>query len=294
VRYLLLGARWSYIGLALSIATISLALRALRFRALLEVKGSVSTASVFWATAAASLGNNVLPARAGEVVRTWMMSSGGQLSGAFILVTALSERIVDAIVLIAIGATVVLIVPGQPGWLEKATSSFVIAGFIGVVAIAILPRMESFGRNLARRIRCSPSLRKRTERVLESCLLAVRSFHDPRRLLRFLGATALIWALDAGGSMVCANAIGLQLRLGTAFILLAGLGLGSALPSAPAYAGIYQFVAVSVLVPAGFTRSDAIAYILLLQALSYLVTGLWGGIGLARYHRMTVLADAVV
>ena len=39
------------------------------------------------------------------------------------------------------------------------------------------------------------------------------------------------------------------------------MGLASALPSTPGYVGIYQFVAVSVLTPFGFSRTDAIAYI---------------------------------
>ncbi|MEP6716699.1 MAG: lysylphosphatidylglycerol synthase domain-containing protein, partial [Terriglobia bacterium] len=65
-----------------------------------------------------------------------------------------------------------------------------------------------------------------------------------------------------------------------AFLLITGLGLGSALPSTPGYVGIYQFVAVSILTPFGITRTDAIAYILLLQAASYIVVTVWGLIAL--------------
>ena len=62
-------------------------------------------------------------------------------------------------------------------------------------------------------------------------------------------------------------ALGFQIPLPVAFLLIAGLGLGSALPSTPGYVGIYQFVAVTVLTPFGFSRTDAIAYILVAQAL---------------------------
>ena len=55
--------------------------------------------------------------------------------------------------------------------------------------------------------------------------------------------------------------------------------MGSALPSTPGYVGIYQFVAVSVLTPFGFSRADAIAYILVAQALVYVVIALWGSLG---------------
>jgi uncharacterized membrane protein YbhN (UPF0104 family) len=70
-----------------------------------------------------------------------------------------------------------------------------------------------------------------------------------------------------------------------AFLLIVGLGLGSALPSTPGYVGIYQFVAVSVLVPFGFSKTDAVAYILVAQALQYVVMGLWGALGFLNYRR---------
>ena len=78
-------------------------------------------------------------------------------------------------------------------------------------------------------------------------------------------------------------------RLTTIFgalaLLLASLGLGSALPSTPGYVGIFQFVAVTVLLPFGFSRTDAIAYILVAQAMGYIVIGFWGALGLIRYRR---------
>jgi hypothetical protein len=59
-------------------------------------------------------------------------------------------------------------------------------------------------------------------------------------------------------------------------LLITAMGLGSALPSTPGYVGIYQFVAVTVLVPFGFTRDAALAYILVAQAISYVTVLLLG------------------
>ena len=61
-----------------------------------------------------------------------------------------------------------------------------------------------------------------------------------------------------------------------AMLLLTGLGLGSALPSTPGYVGIYQFVAVTVLAPLGIAKATALAFILLVQAMGYVVTLLLG------------------
>jgi uncharacterized membrane protein YbhN (UPF0104 family) len=76
------------------------------------------------------------------------------------------------------------------------------------------------------------------------------------------------------------------MSMAVALLLLVGLGVGSALPSTPGYIGIFQFVAVTVLVPFHFTRSQAIAFILVAQAGGLVVTGILGAIGLLQYRKM--------
>jgi hypothetical protein len=46
---------------------------------------------------------------------------------------------------------------------------------------------------------------------------------------------------------------------------------------------------VTVLPPFGFSRTDAIAYILVAQALMYVVIGFWGSLGLWRYRRSSTV-----
>jgi len=88
--------------------------------------------------------------------------------------------------------------------------------------------------------------------------------------------------VDAVSSMVTAHALGLALSFPVAVLLIAALGLGSALPSTPGAIGIFQAVAITVLVPFGSTREEALTYILVAQAASYLVVALWGGLGMWR------------
>jgi uncharacterized membrane protein YbhN (UPF0104 family) len=116
-------------------------------------------------------------------------------------------------------------------------------------------------------------------------LRGIRAFHNARRLLGFVGLTVVIWSMDALGTVIGGAALGLSIPIPVAFLRIAALGLGSALPSTPGYVGIYQFVAVTVLTPFGLSRTDAIAYILVAQALSYILIGFWGSLGLWRYRR---------
>ena len=292
--YSLRGVDWSQVGalftraspwpllLASGIASMTLFLRALRWRILLVAGGEVTVATAFWATAAGYLGNNFLPARAGEIIRTAAISARTRLSPAFVLATALAERIADAVALILISAIVLLIIPAPPGWMRGAARSAALIGLIGGALIAVLPFLQFAVRGIAGRLPLSEPARDWLIAAAVHALDGLRTFHDPARVAAFVGVTIVIWYLDALGSVLAASALGLTMTLPVAFLLIAGLSVGSALPSTPGYVGIYQFVAVTVLTPFGFTRSDAIAFILLAQAMMYVVIGAWGGVALLR------------
>jgi len=285
-------AHISWIGGYVLLYSIALGLRAYRWRILLQAAGRVRVSTAFWATAAGYFGNSFLPARAGEIVRTMMISSRSGLSRAFVLTTALSERMADAIALVTISALVLLTLPEQPGWLATAAKPFAIAGFGAIIAIAVLPWLEPFMLRMLSRLPLPAAIGARLAHLTEQIVHGIRSFHDPRRIAGFLILTAVIWCIDATGAIFIANAVvvpgqqaGLRLTLPVAFLLITGLGLGSALPSTPGYVGIYQFVAVSVLTPFGIPRTDSIAYIILLQATGYVAITIWGLLGFWRLRR---------
>ena len=150
--------------------TVTLFLRAFRWRILLTAEGPVEVRTAFWATSAGYFGNNFLPARAGELVRTFMISSRCGLNAAYVLATALSERVADAIALVVISALVLLTLPAQPGWLANAARPFAILGLSGALIIAVLPRMESLARRLLHRLPAPETLRLKLILAMENGL----------------------------------------------------------------------------------------------------------------------------
>jgi glycosyltransferase 2 family protein len=282
VGHILAGAKLLYVFVCCLLCTTALFLRAYRWRILLRAEGDVSVPSAFWATSAGYFGNNFLPARAGEVVRSVMISSRARLSKTFVLTTALSERLADAIALVTISALVLLTLPSRPGWLSQAAKPFAIIGALGLVALAVLPYLEKLLKACTRIVRLPERLECTLHHMIEHVLRGIKSFHHPGRLSGFLGLTGVIWFLDALTTMMGAKALSLTITLPNALLLIAGLGLGSALPSTPGYVGVYQFVAVNVLTPFGVSRTDAIAYILFYQALQYVVIGFWGILAFTR------------
>jgi uncharacterized membrane protein YbhN (UPF0104 family) len=214
-----------------------------------------------------------------------MISSRSALETPYVLATALSERVADAVALVIISTVALFVLPAQTGWLAGAARPFAILGSLGALAIAVLPLLGPVGRTVIERLPMPPALRPRLVAVMEHALRGMRAFHDARRLSGFVGLTALIWSMDALATVISGGALGFRIPFLVAFLLIAGLGLGSALPSTPGAVGIYQFVAIAVLTPFGFSRTDAIAYILVAQALGFVVIGFWGSLGLLRYRR---------
>jgi glycosyltransferase 2 family protein len=283
---ILIHANLGLIVITIVISTVALVLRAFRWRILLQSGVPVPISTAFWATAAGYFGNSFLPARAGELIRSLIISRATSLSKGFVLTTALSERICDAIALVFISSLVMLSLPVKPGWFAHAAIPFSILGLCGVFCIAVLPLLRQPIERALEAIPLSETIRERGRSIIEQVLIGMRSFHNRKRLFAFATLTISIWFCDTLSTVAAMRALALSGTLVIAILLVTGLALSSALPSTPGYVGVYQFVAVSVLTPFGFKKTSAIAYILLSQALQYVLITFWGGLGLLKSRRL--------
>jgi uncharacterized protein (TIRG00374 family) len=226
------------------------------------------------------MGNSFLPARAGEVVRSFIISDQSALSKTYVLTTALTERLMDAIALVLCGSVVLLQVNPKPAWMDQVGRTTAVIAAFGALMVAVLPHIEGLIEKLLRTMPLPDGIRDRLLAFSGQILLGLRAFHHAGRLLSFTLLTAVIWGLDGFGLMVWARGFDFQMPFRVAMLLLAGMGLGSALPSTPGYVGIYQFVAVTILPPFGIDRNAAIAFIIVAQAIGSAVVLVLGLLGL--------------
>jgi uncharacterized membrane protein YbhN (UPF0104 family) len=169
-----------------------------------------------------------------------------------------------------------------PSWLVTAAVAGAIVGLIGLIVLRLLPRFDRRLIDLSGRLPVPDALRSRLRGLFAQFLLGLNALRDRGRLLSFAAMTLIIWLLDVVVAVVIGRAFTLPLSGAEAVLLLAALGLASAVPSTPGYIGVYQFAAVSVLVPLGFTRDQALVEVIGLQAVVYGVVIVWGMIGLWR------------
>ena len=203
-------------------------------------------------------------------------------SKTYTFATIITERIIDVLALVLVGLVVLHGLEGMPAWLLGTIPVILVLGLASLGALFVLPCLEDWFKNRLAGIRMFDPWRSRINHLLEKFLLGMRVFHHWGRALHYIGLTGLVWAIDALTVIALGRALNLTLPWKGAFLLLTALGLGSALPSTPGYVGIYQFVAVAVLTPFHFSRSEALAYIITFQIVNYAVLIVWGSIGLWR------------
>lgn len=279
------SGHYEFLLLTIPIASINYFIRAVRWSTLVNAERKVPLLSIFWANMVGYLGNAYLPARAGELIRSAYL---GQKSGAgtsFVFATALVERLMDVIALVLIGSIAVLLQNQISALLASAIKIMAAAGVIGLGIVIVVPFQEKLITRLIARLPLPPRINQKVSEQAGRFLVGMRSLHNIRKLVNFILLTAVIWLIDGLGNMIGVHIISQSLSLGQSLILLAALGLSSAIPSTPGYIGVYQFVAVTVLMPFGFSRPAALVYILISQVFGYLIVSFWGLIGLWQVNR---------
>jgi glycosyltransferase 2 family protein len=274
-----------YLALVFSMTSLSIVVRSVRWGVLLSAEEKIPVSTVFWATAVGYLGNAVLPARAGELLRTQMVSARSGLTRSYVFATALTGLAMDVIVLVVLSAIVIVTLPGTPEWLKKGSGSMAIFGLVGMAVLVVLPHCEPLVTRILRMTPGPEKLRLRLIGIGEQFLLGLRAFHHVSRFAVFAFISFTVWFLDAAGAMMVARALHIPLPFAVALLLIAGLALASSAPSTPGYVGVYQIVAVGILPEFGISKSDAIAFILVLQGVNYVVVLFWGFCGLWQLKR---------
>src|ERR1035441_5440931 len=105
------------------------------------------------------LGNAFLPARAGELVRRLIVRGRSSLSKTYVLTTALSERLMDAIALVLWSSIILLGVHPRPQWMTDVSRTTAAVATLGAIAIAALPHTGNLCRGLIGRLPLPHKLR---------------------------------------------------------------------------------------------------------------------------------------
>ncbi|MCB1201784.1 MAG: flippase-like domain-containing protein [Leptospiraceae bacterium] len=250
-------------------------LRSMRWQILLVKPERPRIIVTFAANMIGYMGNNFLPARAGEVLRCIYLGRHSFVGRSFSFATVITERVYDTAFLGLAGVIVLAFISGIPDWLTgsaKILSPIAVALFLFSLS---LPWFEPAAMKLTAKIK-RLKLRNRIESMLSSGIDGFGVLKSPIRFLAYNLITFIIWSLDVLIVLILIKALGFSLPVSGAILLIVALAFASAAPSTPGYLGIYQFVAVEILPIFGLSKEQALATILVFQGLIYLTVVMLG------------------
>jgi uncharacterized protein (TIRG00374 family) len=252
--------RWRWIAAAIALDVVSYVCQGARWRFLLVPAGGISLARATQAVYAGLFTNEIVPFRAGELVRAYLVSRWRAIAFVDVLPSIAVERFFDGVWL-AVGIGLTAIFVRLPENLLRAADALglgVVLAAALLVALVVRKRRSpadppSSPRKLWRPLRFLAALLDRVARGIgeigASRYLYYSLFTSP---LIFIFQILAFWCVMEGCGL------GLPPWTGAAVFMI--LYFGTALPNAPSNIGTYQFFTVLGLTLFGVEKTAAASF----------------------------------
>ncbi|MGQ0600383.1 MAG: lysylphosphatidylglycerol synthase transmembrane domain-containing protein [Anaerolineales bacterium] len=268
--------------------------RAWRWHYLLKPIKNIATNAMFPVVTIGYMGNNIYPARAGEVLRAFILRRKEGVPVSASLATIVVERIFDGVVMlmfVIFNLNGLAALTNDSGFVGSIRSVALLGtlAFAAALVVFLLAAMfphQSLG--LYHRF-AEPLLparfRSKITGLLVSFWTGLESLRSPVSILMVFATSVVIWLLETAKYWFVIHAFDFSAYTGGFFglMLMNGIvNLATTLPSAPGYVGTFDAPGIAVLSAYGLDRTIAAAYTLTLHAALWLPITLVGAYFLAR------------
>ena len=289
VRQHLSEARPVPLVLTIALATLTFPIRAVRWRSLLRrADGTPFPLAPLWhATAMGFMANNILPLRAGELVRPLAVARITDVRFTTALASIAVERIFDALTIVLL-LTVALATAGLgPDLAVGGVSVSRMAGIAaGVSAAALIAGALIVARPLAaervvRRVVPSAWLAGRIVGLLEAIRQGLAALDTPRRILPVIVWSLVLWLVNAASFWVGFAAFDIRVGFAGALLLQGLLVFGVSVPSTPGYIGPFEAAIVAALALYQVSEDRSFSYALAYHVTTFLpivLLGMWSAV----------------
>lgn len=262
---------------AAPVYALALWARAERWRLVLRPALRISSRDATGLVVIGYTANNLLPARAGEVVRAVLLQRRTGAARLTVLGTIVVERVLDGLVL-----ALFLPLPLLLGGRNDVLDALAVIGGLGFLALAGVIVLLGTHPALMRRVidrllALTPARLRLPLRAWSESFLAGLSLVRGRRAWAAVTAmTTLSWLLEAATYWLVGLAFGLELTPWLYLGVAGAANLAIAAPSTAGGVGPFEYFARTVLVVFGAGVASATAYALVLHALLIIPTTLAG------------------
>jgi glycosyltransferase 2 family protein len=259
------GADIGLLMLAVVVMAVVYLVQADRWRVISVAPGISRVRFVGWVVGAVAV-NNVVPGRAGDILRSEWLARGARKPRASAVSSVVVDRSLDVVTLVAMLGVTYPFVP-HPRWLNDF---WIVGGSLGAVVSIVLLAAVLY----ARRGRASTAGGLRTQ--LADAVHGAGNVLRGRRALSVAVRSVVVWTAWAFSAWLVASSLGIGLTPLEVLFVTAVLNLGVAIPSSPGFIGTYQWLGVSALGNLGVGHADAFAFSVLMHAAWYVPTTVAG------------------
>jgi glycosyltransferase 2 family protein len=257
---------WLMLGAALGMT--GFVVRSFEWHYLLQPAGQVGGWRLFTPVAVGYTANNLLPARAGEFVRAYLVGKRESVSKTIALGTIFVERVIDLSILLLILVVLSLLFP-YADWVRQASMLLSLA-FVGLCLVAgiALTRVNLGVRAVDATLgRFVPKLANTVNYYLKSFVHGFDLSAHLGCLAAAVGLTGLRWLLEALMYAAVLQSVGLfeQVPVHGVFVLMVAVNIACIIPQAPSFIGSVQFASIEVLALFGVSRDEAAAFSVLIH-----------------------------
>lgn len=269
------GARYVWLIPGIAVYFIGVWVRSWRWHYMLRPLKKIPTKTMFPIVTIGYMGNNIYPARAGEVLRAVILKQREGVPVSASLATVIVERVFDGVVMLAF-------IFLNLGELAKLTTASGVVGniqqvafwgavvFIGALvaflAAAMFPQLTQkvadwfINRLLPHRIR------EKTSQITGKFLTGLESLRSPQEALMIFFTSVIIWLLETAKYWFVMHAFNFEVSFFALMLMNGIVNLATTIPSAPGYLGTFDAPGIALLSAYGVPPEMATGYTLVLHA----------------------------
>jgi uncharacterized protein (TIRG00374 family) len=294
-----LGDFWSAVAKAnywwilpgVAVYFVGVWVRAWRWHYLLGPIKKIPTSRMFPITTIGYMGNNIYPARAGEVLRAVLLKRKEGVPISASLATIIVERIFDGVVMLAfvfINLPELAKLTGSSGFVGNIQQVAIwgTAAFMGALVVFLLAAMFpavtlKIGQWLIDRF-LPERLRQNVSGIMHKFLDGLASLRSPLNILMVFFTSIIIWLLETAKYWFVMHAFNFSVSFFALMLMNGIVNLATTIPSAPGYIGTFDAPGIAVLSAYGVEQATAAGYTLTLHVALWLPITLVGAWFLAR------------
>ena len=239
-------------------------LRGLRWKWLFKEASSPSVSSLYRAELIGYFGNNVLPLRLGELLRTYIVGKENNFSKSFVFGTVVLERLMDMLALTFFGIILLFLYPFEEEWISDYLLK---GGAVILIIILTLTILSRFKPN-----NTDNKFLSILNQILDG-LLSIRK----QRVIPVVISSILIWSIYLLDVYFIQRAFQFNLSWTQTLAILVISSLVLSIPSAPGMIGTFHAAVKYTMVDLfAFTPNEGNSFAILMHAYGYILFTLLG------------------